>query len=749
MNRIKGGTSIRLVSCVVSLVASLVVAASPTHASPGPGQDGRPERPSTPDLIERARDRGEISRYRADLYLAYALGRPDKLPRAFASDTPWRGTLPLLELHERIDKMPPGPRKQSLRSSIEPTAAGTKCSNSNAPSNATTSAHFLIHYPASIGEDLTLSDYVQSLETAWTKETTTFGWPGPPLHPNAGGKYHVIIKDLAQGLYGFVSPSGTYAGNRGNNPNTSWTENDAYASCMALNSDYSEFESGPQAALDSTTAHEFNHSIQFGLGALTGANRPDSIFVEGGATWMEDEVFDGADDNYHYLWPQFDEDMGNYLSSPYPYWITFRGLTERYGTGTAGAGEQVMQDFWEEVSKETNLDLDAMDVALQNRGTDLADAYHAYAVAVRSSKPCGGGYVLPYCFEEGAGYVADAGLPPTSGNGGTISTLAGSFSGSVPANYALNWVALPTGLSAYEITMENTSPGGEMRTTIACDTGTSLQLTPMPSVVGAHESTSLDSLDPTGCVRVTAVITNQEQTGADAITSIQRSYTIRTSAVEDTTPPSTPSLSPLPHFKAATTIGLDWSASSDGESGIDHYDLEQRIAPPGQPFGAWQDAGSFPNTSHDINGEPGHTHCFRVSATNGADLTSDPSDPRCVALPLDDRDLTGTNGWELGTGSKHYLGTFKRSSLRGQRLSEEIAAKRLALVATRCPGCGTVKVLLEGELLRKISLDRDTRMRRRVIPIATFSEPRSGTLTIRITSEGKPVVIDGLGVSPL
>ena len=52
----------------------------------------------------------------------------------------------------------------------------------------------------------------------------------------------------------------------GTNPATSWNDTDAYASCMVLNHDYTGFPSVPQASLDSTTAHEFNHSIQFGLG---------------------------------------------------------------------------------------------------------------------------------------------------------------------------------------------------------------------------------------------------------------------------------------------------------------------------------------------------------------------------------------------------------------------------------------------------------------------------------------------------
>jgi hypothetical protein len=114
---------------------------------------------------------------------------------------------------------------------------------------------------------------------------------------------------------------------------------------MVLNRDYGGFPSVPQAALDATTAHELNHSIQYGYGALHGSNLPDDVFAEGGATWMEDEVHDGADDNHGYLWPTFADSLGDYDGSPYPYWITFRRLTERYGTGSAFGGEQVMQDF--------------------------------------------------------------------------------------------------------------------------------------------------------------------------------------------------------------------------------------------------------------------------------------------------------------------------------------------------------------------------------------------------------------------
>jgi hypothetical protein len=516
-------------SVVAAFVAGALLGAGAPLAAAAPDRmDTTAERRlPTPQLIERARARGEIGRFEADLYLAIALADHQRLPDAFVSDAPWRGTLPLLHLRERIAAMPPGAQRDRLKGTLAAAGPPIKCSNSSGSSN-TISAHFTVDHPTSVGGGLTVSDYVSSLETAWTTEVDAFGWAAPPFHSSAGDRYHVVVDNLSPGLYGFVTNSGSYAGLIANNPNTAWDDGDAYATCMVLNDNYSGFPSSPQNSLDSTTAHEFNHSIQFGYGAITGSNTPDSSFIEGGATWMEDEVFDGANDNYNYLWPAFSDDMGEFGASPYPYWITFRGMTERFGTGAPGAGEQVMQDFWEDVSKQANLGLNAMNHALQNKGSTLANAYHDYAIAVRFSKSCAGSYTLPHCFEEGSGYVAAKGPPPLTGNGGTISSVGGTFSGSVADNYALNWVVLPASASTYGVVLNNTSGGGQLRGTIACDTGNALVLTAMPAVVGSGGSTSIAGFSPSGCSNAVLVITNQAQTAADPTSSAARSYSVQT-----------------------------------------------------------------------------------------------------------------------------------------------------------------------------------------------------------------------------
>jgi hypothetical protein len=528
---------------VLTALVTVVFPTIPARSAAGPSERSVP----TPQLIERAVARGEIGSDRAALYLAYALRAPEKLPAAYRSDVPWQGTLPALRLQEALEGMADGAVRTEIETLLFPEGAsadpgpggiGTDtCFISVSPMpNTLLTEHFYIEYDAlrvNFGPDgLTIEDYAESLETSWETEVDAFGWATPPAlpaNPPPDGRYHVRIDELTPVIYGFVSNGGTHAGDVGDNPHTSWEEPDAQASCMVLNYDYSLFPGTPQRALDATTAHEFNHSIQFGLGTITGSNEPDSVFIEGGATWMEDEVFDGSNDNYNYLWPRFNNDMGEYEDSPYPYWITWRGMTERYGASVPQGGEDVMQLFWELVSREEALGMDALNLALRAYGTTLPEAYHAYAIAVKFNRPCTGGYSYPYCFEEGPQYVNGDGVQQGAGETqphGRIETVGGSHSGQIPDNYALNWVVLPISASRYRATLANTSAGGAFRLSVVCDTGSGFDMR-HTRLIGPARSATLP-VTSTGCQSIVAVITNLAQTGADPEQSVSRSYSLST-----------------------------------------------------------------------------------------------------------------------------------------------------------------------------------------------------------------------------
>jgi hypothetical protein len=75
-----------------------------------------------------------------------------------------------------------------------------------------------------------------------------------------------------------------------------------------------------------------------------------------------------------------------------------------------------------------------------------------------------------------------------------------------------------------------------------------------------------------------------------------------------------------------------------------------------------------------------------------------------------------------------------------------VVAKTLTLVATTCSTCGTVKVYWGSTLLKTISLASSTTVYRKVFTITTFSAVKTGTVVIKVSTSGKAVMIDGLGV---
>ena len=67
-----------------------LLASAPAAAQQPPQADASP---ATPDLIEQAEERGAIDFERANLYRLYALNGDPRLPAAYESEIPWRGTL--------------------------------------------------------------------------------------------------------------------------------------------------------------------------------------------------------------------------------------------------------------------------------------------------------------------------------------------------------------------------------------------------------------------------------------------------------------------------------------------------------------------------------------------------------------------------------------------------------------------------------------------------------------------------------
>jgi hypothetical protein len=511
-----GGSRLVCASLLAALVAGAggSSSAAPSTAAP------RYSAPPRPVLVDAAMREGRLDTATGTLYLAYALFAPEKLPREYRSGTPFHGTYWLLQVQNALPALAPGLARTEIESFLGPGArGGTWCGGALDPSpDRLETAHFIIDYDAAEvnnGRDnLTIEDYGVSLEGAWKREIEDFGWARVPTTDDndlPGRKYLVKLMELPWGLYGYATTIGTGAGFVGDNPYTEWDEHDARGSCIVLDADYKRFPGTPARALDATTAHEFNHSIQFGLGGMNGPKAAEALYIEGGATWMEDEVYTGANDNYNWLWPSFEDDLGHYTHSQYEFWVFFRALTERYGTGVPDGGEDVMQRFWELTSRGSAGNLDAMDQALRAEGTTIEDAYHAAAIALKFNRACGGGYVYPYCLKEGPDYIHGDGVQDGAGRTrqhGRIERVGQRFRAALPDKFSLNWILLPTGRAPYRVTLRNTSNGGLFRASVACDTGSEIRITPFPADLESGRSGDVVVSNADGCTELVAVVTN-------------------------------------------------------------------------------------------------------------------------------------------------------------------------------------------------------------------------------------------------
>lgn len=505
-----------------AIVVTLALAASiaprlgaPASAQPAPSEHP----PATPELIDRAVRHGEISEAQGALYLAWAFTAPARVPDAYVSDTPWSGTLPLLRLRERLTGMGDARAAVAARVALRGTTFDCPGTSGSLPQRKST-AHYYIQYRASALQALSIGAYATALETAWKTEVGTFGWAKPPRDPvrsPPGGRYPVRIENLGTGLYGYVATTHL----AGDNPATRWNDRDARASCMVLNRNYEPFPGEPIDALRATAAHEFNHSIQFGYGALSGFGKVTAVMVEGLATEMEDEVFDSSNDSYNYLWPDFTDPMGRYQASPYPYWVVFRAMAERFGDGRRNGSEAVFQTFWEQISKGSTTNLEALAKGFKRKRTTLAAAYHSAAVALRFLVGCSA-TPRKFCLEEGSGYASAAG---PNADHATLGAAPDQLTRSIANDLALNWIGVPTA-AALDLTVTHDGGKGTLRVSIVCRTGGAVDVISAGTATRTNDAAAA-GVDLSTCDEASAVISNVKVTDSTPKSVTRTDYTIK------------------------------------------------------------------------------------------------------------------------------------------------------------------------------------------------------------------------------
>lgn len=289
--------------------------------------------------------------------------------------------------------------------------------------------------------------------------------------------------------------------------------------------------------------------------------------------------------------------------------------------------------------------------------------------------------------------------------------------------------------------------------------GTSVNSLASNSIVVRSNGTWFDesAADPPAVGFPTPTAYSVGQVSCDAPTScwiVGTTGGVYESLVEHVTVSTTPAppkislTAPTAPFTLASTAKVTWKASAG--AGLGAIQVQLRVATAKSGFGAWHApvtlAGSA--TSWTATGlVRGDDYCFHARAKDKNAVWSSWSAARCIAVPLDDHVLTAGAHWLRGKGSAFWNGTITSSSTYGAALSFSGAqADRLAIVATKCPSCGSVRVYVGTKLITTVSLKASTTTHRALILIAPFAN-RTGTVVLRVATSGKSVQVDGLGIS--
>lgn len=217
--------------------------------------------------------------------------------------------------------------------------------------------------------------------------------------------------------------------------------------------------------------------------------------------------------------------------------------------------------------------------------------------------------------------------------------------------------------------------------------------------------------------------------------------------VLDRTAPTLTMTAPTSIASLVPTMAASW-ARSDAGSGIASVDGRLTRAPYNGPFQPYIYPASWQGTtasSQLFAVSRGYSYCISARARDRAGNVSAWSAPKCTTGAFDERSLRASTGWVATSNSAYYAGTATSTTTAGRTLTlYSVQTRRITLVATTCPTCGTVSVYLGNRLARTVSLASSRAANKVLIPVVTYPSVQSGTLVLRSASTGKLVRLDGV-----
>jgi hypothetical protein len=142
------------------------------------------------------------------------------------------------------------------------------------------------------------------------------------------------------------------------------------------------------------------------------------------------------------------------------------------------------------------------------------------------------------------------------------------------------------------------------------------------------------------------------------------------------------------------------------------------------------------------------THTFGAAATDKAGNADETPVTHTFTMPVNNKALGHSKGWTKAKVKGTFLNTASITKKKGAKVATKATGiTRIALVASKGKGHGTVKVMLGKKTLKKVSLAHKRNVKKKVVPIAKFSTPVNGKVTVQVVTQGKKVVIEGLGIA--
>jgi hypothetical protein len=291
------------------------------------------------------------------------------------------------------------------------------------------------------------------------------------------------------------------------------------------------------------------------------------------------------------------------------------------------------------------------------------------------------------------------------------------------------------------ITSASGNPGG------ACSLGTTQRRArcEVGSLAGGQtvQLTFAVILAGSGPLTLTADVAGKQ---ADPDTSNQQS--VVTTTATETTPPTDLTLTGSAFdkpFAARPGFSVVWHAVDTG-SKIGSYEVRYRSATPTGGFGPFLAWKAGPETHATFGGRAGSSYCFSFRAVDRDGNASGWSEERCVAILLDGGAAARTGKWTMSPRGPGAPGSA-RARDRGATLTlSKLYARRISVSFVRCPTCGSAAVLWRGKPLRTLDL-RARSTTRALVEIASFPAPRSGTLAVKVTSDGRTVTVAAFGIA--